>query len=482
MAVRMSLKTWKQKNMEAIRHLAGDDTICALATSPGVGAVALVRVSGQNCLQILDGIFIASRKGRKLQAQAGYTILHGRIMDGDALLDEVLISVFHAPHSYTGEDMAEIGVHGSLYIQEKLLALLVSRGCRLAGPGEFTLRAFLNGKYDLSQAEAVADLIAGNSATSHDLALNQMRGDFSLKIKELRQQLIDLSALLELELDFSEEDVEFANRDRFMEILDQLTAEIRSLLSSFSTGNVLKHGIPVAITGKPNVGKSTLLNAILNEDRALVSEVPGTTRDTIEDIIILGGTVFRFIDTAGLRHTTDHVEHLGIERSREKIAQARIVLYVFDITAIEPADLQDALQEIRMWSDDSELLIIPVANKTDLLVESPAHFANLVELGTIFVSAKRKENINLILETLQRSAMKPGSRDQVILSSNRHMEALEKARQSLMTVREGFLNKQMSDLIAADLRFALVHLGTITGEILPDDILGSVFSRFCIGK
>ncbi|HRY33844.1 MAG TPA: tRNA uridine-5-carboxymethylaminomethyl(34) synthesis GTPase MnmE [Bacteroidales bacterium] len=468
--------------MKGLQNIVRDDVICALATSPGVGAVALIRVSGNGCLQLLDGIFRASGKGKRLQEQPGYTILHGWIMDGDSPLDEVLVSVFRSPHSYTGEEMAEIGIHGSLFIQEKVLALLVSRSCRMAGPGEFTLRAFLNGKLDLSQAEAVADLIASNSVTSHGLALNQMRGNFSLKIKALRQQLIDLAALLELELDFSEEEVEFADRDQFMEILSQLEKEIRELLRSFSTGNVMKHGIPVAITGKPNVGKSTLLNAILNEDRALVSEVPGTTRDTIEDIINLGGNVFRFIDTAGLRHTTDHVENMGIERSREKIAQAHIVLYVFDITAIEPADLQEALHEVGSWAEERELLIIPVANKTDLLVESPAHFAKLVEMGTIFVSAKRKENINLILETLQRSAMKPGGSDQVILSSNRHMEALDLALQSLLAVRDGFRNQQLPDLIAADLRLALHHLGTITGEIVPDDILGSVFSRFCIGK
>jgi tRNA modification GTPase len=459
-----------------------DDIICALATPPGVGAIAVVRLSGKGCLALLDAFFRPSGKGLPLAAAEGYTIHHGNIYKDDMWLDEVLVSVFTAPHSYTGEESAEIGLHGSLYIQQKVLELLVASGARMAGPGEFTLRAFLNGKYDLAQAEAVADLIASQTSSSHQLALDQMRGGFSKKISALRQQLIDFAALLELELDFSEEDVEFADRTRIFEILRELKAEIDSLLTSFSLGNVLKHGIPVAIAGKPNVGKSTLLNALLNEERALVSEIPGTTRDYIEDVIILGGTAFRFIDTAGLRATEDRVETLGIEKTREKISQARIILYVFDVSQMPPEELRAELDDLLQSTENPDILIIPVANKTDMLIESPHHFRDLVEWGTIFVSAKRKENINLILESLKKSLSSQVHPDQVILSNARHYEALQKAKLSLTAVEKGFVEKLPTDLIAIDLRLALHHLGTITGTVVPDDILGSVFGRFCIGK
>ncbi|MCX6272145.1 MAG: tRNA uridine-5-carboxymethylaminomethyl(34) synthesis GTPase MnmE [Bacteroidetes bacterium] len=459
-----------------------EDIICALATPPGTGAISIVRLSGRNCLALLDKVFKPSVRGSILKDAEGYTIHHGKIIDGEVILDDVLISVFRAPHSYTGEEAAEIGIHGSPFIQQRIIELMISLGARQAERGEFTMRAFLHGKYDLSQAEAVADLIASTTRTSHHLALEQMRGGFSQKIKSLRQQLVDFAALLELELDFSEEDVVFADRGKLYSLLEQLTREVTELLQSFTLGNVLKHGIPVAITGKPNVGKSTLLNAIINEERAIVSEIPGTTRDYIEDVIVLQGTAFRFIDTAGLRSTSDAVETMGIEKTREKISQARIILYVFDITALEPEELKVELDELRTELNKPDVLIIPIANKTDMLVESPHHFSDLVEWGTIFISAKRKENINLILESLMKTVQTGMQTDQVILSNTRHYQALQYSLFALEAVEKGFHEKISTDLIAIELRQALHHLGTITGEIAPDEVLGSVFGRFCIGK
>ncbi len=459
-----------------------DDVICALATPPGQGAIAVVRVSGKGCLDMLDKVFVTVHKETSLAIAGGYTIHHGRLMRQEEWLDEVLVSVFRAPYSYTGEDAAEIGLHGSVYIQQKALELLVSAGMRMAAPGEFTMRAFLNGKYDLVQAEAVADLIASNTPSSHQLALNQVRGGFSGKIRELRQQLIDLAALLELELDFSEEDVEFADRSKLLLLTTDLKKEIQAVTASFSEGNVLKHGVPVAITGRPNVGKSTLLNAILNEERAIVSEIPGTTRDFIEDVLILEGKAFRFIDTAGLRDAAEPLESMGIERAWEKISQAAVILYVFDITAMPCHELKEELEEIKNQVPDPSVKIIPVGNKTDMLVEAPSHFGEMVDCGAVFVSAKRKENINLILETLVHSVVTTGRQDQAILSNVRHYEALTAAMESLIQVEEGLMQKRPTDLVAIDLRSALDQLGSITGEIVPDDILGSVFGRFCIGK
>ncbi len=316
------------------------ETICAIATPPGVGAIAVIRLSGPDALKICEEVFLPKKKSAKITSAATHTIHFGTITNGREMLDEVLISVFREPHSYTGENAVEISCHGSSYIQQKIVELLISKGARLAKPGEFTLRAFLNGKFDLSQAEAVADLIAASSRSAHDLALQQMRGGFSKKISELRTRLLDFASLIELELDFSQEDVEFADRTELVKLLNEIKSEIVHLASSFSYGNVLKSGIPVAIIGKPNVGKSTLLNAILNEERAIVSEIPGTTRDTIEDTIIIHNYAFRFIDTAGLRHSTDQIESQGIERTHEKIEQAAVVLYVFDVRDAEGLELR----------------------------------------------------------------------------------------------------------------------------------------------
>lgn len=458
------------------------DTICALSTPAGTGAIGIIRLSGPEAISICNNLFEAKSADFEFEKVASHTVHFGRISDGDTLIDEVLVSIFRNPHSYTGEDIIEISCHGSVYIQRKILELLLSGGARLAEPGEFTLRAFLNGKFDLSQAEAVADLIASNSESSHRLAMSQMRGGFSLKIGELRARLIDFASLIELELDFSEEDVEFADRTALYKLLETIKAEIESLKSSFALGNVMKHGIPVAIAGKPNVGKSTLLNALLNEEKALVSEIPGTTRDAIEDTISIQGVTFRFIDTAGLRHSEDTVENMGIERTYEKMNQASVVLYVFDITTASEKEIDGAIDDIRAQLDDPQKQIIPVANKTDMLLQAPHSFKRLVELDTLFVSAKRNENINLITERLLESAHSGESGDQTIVYSLRHFEALTRAAQSIESIEQGFADHIPSDLIAIDIRQALHHLGTITGEVTTDELLGNIFGKFCIGK
>jgi tRNA modification GTPase len=464
------------------------DTICALATPTGISALGIIRVSGKQAIEVCEKIFEPKNKTTLLSKVESHTIHFGLINNGNEILDEVLVSVFKEPNSYTGEDSVEISCHGSEYIEQKIIELLINNGLRLAQPGEFTLRAFMNGKFDLSQAEAVADLIASHSKSSHDLALNQMRGNFSGKIKDLRKQLLDFASLIELELDFSEEDVEFANRDEFKKLLFVLSTEIESLIKSFSIGNVLKKGIPVAIIGQPNVGKSTLLNAILNEDRAIVSEIPGTTRDTIEDTLIIKGISFRFIDTAGLRDSTNEIESIGIERTYEKIDQAKIILYVFDVSLTGCTEIGAAMEEFRehigqlpegLLKDKKFILI---ANKTDLLIESPKGFKSLVEMECIFVSAKRKENINLILDTLSQYVETEKISENTIVSNTRHYEALLKTSIALEKIKNGFEQNVSSDLIATDIRQAIYHLGEITGEITTNEILENIFSKFCIGK
>jgi len=458
------------------------DTIVALSTAPGTGAIAVIRLSGPEALAFVDAMFIPSRKGVTLLEAEGNTAHFGRIMDGENVLDEVVVTVFRAPHSYTGEDVAEISCHGSPYIQQRLLELLTSRGIRQAGPGEFTLRAFRNGKMDLSQAEAVADLVASQTRASHDLALQQMRGGYSDRIGRLRKELVDFTALVELELDFSEEDVQFADRSALAATLQKLKQELGELEKSFSMGNVLKQGIPVAIIGKPNVGKSTLLNAILNEERAIVSDIPGTTRDAIEDTIVMEGIPFRFIDTAGLRESADIVEGLGMERTKEKIAQAQIILCVFDISETDWDELREMHEQCQSDLDLGRKHVIMVGNKTDKLAETPRHFRDLVEWETVFVSAKRKENIHMLAQSLLRVVDMESISDRTLVSNTRHVEALARALQALERVHEGMDQALTSDLLTSDIRDALYHLGTITGEITNEEILGSIFSRFCIGK
>lgn len=460
------------------------DTICALSTPVGVSALSIIRLSGSNALNIGDAIFKPIKDEIKLSKASNYTIHYGYIHSKNAeVIDEVLVSVFKNPASYTGEDMIELSCHGSVYIQQQILQLLIDQGARLAKPGEFTLRAFLNKKMDLSQAEAVADLIASNSKSSHKLALQQMRGGFSNQINELRKQLLDFSSLIELELDFSEEDVEFANRKKLKELLNKIKKEINILISSFSVGNVLKNGIPVTIIGKPNVGKSTLLNALLNEEKAIVSEIPGTTRDVIEDTMIIDGIAFRFIDTAGLRnHTSDEIESIGIGKTYEKIEQAVIILYVFDVSQSSFKEINDDISEFLEKMEDKNKHLILIANKTDQLVEVPKGFKNLVELETIFISAKRKENINLITESLIKNIENQTNFNNTIVSNARHYEALVNTLKSIEAVEKGINEKISPDLYTTDIRTALHFLGEITGNITSDDILNNIFSSFCIGK
>jgi tRNA modification GTPase len=469
------------------------DTICAISTPPGSGAIAVIRLSGAGAIPICDKLFKPShtrsdpnhsnsKSQPTLSTFKSHTAHLGTIVTTDSLLDEVVVTLFRAPHSYTGEDVVEISCHGSTYIQQKLIELLISQGCRQAQPGEFTLRAFLNGRYDLSQAEAVADLIAAHTRTSHDLALNQMRGGFSGTIRQLRQQLVDFTSLLELELDFSEEDVQFADRTKLMDLLHTMNTEIDRLIASFSLGNVIKTGIPVAIIGKPNVGKSTLLNAILNEERAIVSEIPGTTRDYIEDTIVIGGFSFRFIDTAGLRHAKNELETMGIERTYEKIKEAEIILYMYDVSECTADDTREIIQEFNKLHQDTSKRWILIGNKIDKLTGIPHDFRELTDLETIFVSAKRKENIHMIMESLIKPVNQSSLQDTALVSNVRHYEALVRSREALGNVEKGFHDNIPTDLITIDIKQALYHLGEITGEITNDEILGNIFGRFCVGK
>ena len=459
------------------------DTICALATASGTAAIAVLRLSGPEAFDIAGKMFQPKSAKLNLATAAAHKMLLGQVLDGDQPVDEVLLTKFVSPNSYTGEDMVEISCHGSPYIQQVILRIMLDNGARMARPGEFTMRAFMNGRMDLSQAEAVADLIASNSESSRKIAFQQMRGHFSKRINELRQKLLEFAALIELELDFSEEDVEFADRSQLVKLLDEIDDEITGLKSSFALGNVLKQGIPVAIIGKPNVGKSTLLNAILNEERAIVSDIPGTTRDTIEDTITINGVAFRFIDTAGLREGRDDIEIVGIERTYDKIRQAGIILYMFDASETGLEEIAETIREFheRVGEEDKRLILI--ANKIDLMEEIPHDFRDLVELETIFVSAKRKENIQMITDSLLRSLDTAGEESQgVVVANSRHYEALAKTLEAILAIREGIAADISGDLLAIDLRGALHHLGSITGEVTSDEILGEIFGRFCIGK
>ncbi len=446
-----------------------NDTICAISTPPGMGAIAIVRISGKEAWAVLQSVFYPSST---ISSFESYRIYKGKIKDETLVLDEVLVSVFKSPHSYTGEDLVEISCHGSTYIQRRILELLIRNKCRLAEPGEFTLRAFVNGKMDLSQAEAVGDLIASQSKMSHQLSMQQLRGGFSLKIKELREQLLHFSSLLELELDFGEEDVEFANREEIKALLTNLKNEIQSLIDSFLVGNVFKNGIPVAIAGKPNVGKSTLLNVLLNEDRAIVSDIPGTTRDTIEDCMNIHGFTFRFIDTAGLRATSDEIEKFGIERSYQAMEKAMIILYLFD-------DLTFIEKEIAALEQNyTDKKIIAIVNKSDMLQIPPSWNRKDV----FFISAKKKINIEAITTELHEYALSLDRHEDILVSNIRHYEALQHALTALLHAETAFENQISTDLIMIDIRGVLYHLGSIIGEVSTDDILGSIFENFCIGK
>ncbi|EOR94202.1 GTPase and tRNA-U34 5-formylation enzyme TrmE [Arcticibacter svalbardensis MN12-7] len=452
--------------------MTNNDTIVALATPSGIGAIGVIRLSGPDALTICNTVF----KGRDLSVQASHTIHFGTIRDGEVILDEVLVSLFIAPHSYTKENVVEISTHGSAYIIESIIKLFIRTGARAAKPGEFTLRAFLNGGMDLSQAEAVADLIASNSASSHLVAMQQMRGGFSSELKGLREQLIHFASMIELELDFGEEDVEFANRDQLRSLTLAIHAVLYRLISSFEQGNVMKNGVPVVIAGKPNVGKSTLLNALLNEERAIVSEFAGTTRDTIEDEMSINGVVFRFIDTAGIRETADVIEAQGVLRTREKMKQARLILYLFDS--------EQGIEEIEEQLAELALLGIPIVgivNKSDLL--APAVMEVLKGLELIFISARDKVGIEeLKVEVLRKVNLHRINNDDVIVSNIRHVEALKKTEEALDRVLYGLDNPVTSDFLAMDIKQALYYLGEITGAVTTDDLLENIFSKFCIGK
>jgi tRNA modification GTPase len=462
-----------------------DDTIVALATPAGAGAIAIIRLSGVEAILITSEIF-ESVSGKELKEQNTHTVYLGHIKDGDRVIDEVLATIFKDPNSYTGEDVVELSCHGSIYIQQEIIQLCLRKGCRMAQAGEFTLRAFLNGKMDLSQAEAVADLIASDSAASHQLALQQMRGGFSSEINNLREELLNFASLIELELDFSEEDVEFANREEFQKLIKKITVVLKRLIDSFATGNVLKNGIPIAIVGEPNVGKSTLLNALLNEDRAIVSEIPGTTRDSIEDEITIGGINFRFIDTAGIRDTEDLVEGLGIQKTFEKMEQAQVVVFLLDASTVKSEKLSvnsvnAEIEKIRNRFPEKSLMVI--ANKIDTLSEKEVLGLKSKISNLNLLSAKTGEGVHELKETLLDFINTGALRNnETIISNTRHYDALLKALEEIYKVQEGIDSDLSGDLLAIDIRQALYHLGEITGEITNDDLLGNIFANFCIGK
>jgi len=465
-----------------------DDTITAISTPPGTGAIAMIRLSGSRAVEIADKVFI-SPAGKQLKDQSPNTLHFGSISDGDELIDEVVAGIYKAPYSYTGENMVEISCHGSPYIQKRLLELLVSRGARLAKAGEFTLRAFLNKKIDLTQVEAIADLIASGSKAAHDVAINQMRGGFTNELKELRNKLLHFITLIELELDFSEEDVEFADRKKLNSLLKDINNVLNRLRESFALGRVIKNGIPVAIAGKTNSGKSTLLNLLLSEEKAIVSDIEGTTRDAIEDVISIRGVPFRLIDTAGLRHTEDEIEKLGIERTWQKIRQASIVIHLLDGKA-EEHELVKETKALRETIGVLDKVFVLVVNKTDMI--SKTKLEKLVqELKQItgekdFVigmSAKHGINLNKLEDSLL-GASGAGMADEssVIITNIRHYEALYKALESLNRAAEGLNASIATDLVAQDIRETLHYLGEITGEITDQEILSNIFKNFCIGK
>ena len=455
------------------------ETICALATPPGIGAIGVIRLSGMNAITICDSIF----KGKDLNAVAANTIHFGSIRDENKVLDEVLVSIFKAPHSYTGENSVEISTHGSSYIQQQIIQLLIKKGAKPAGPGEFTQRAFLNGKLDLTEAEAVADIIASNSEASHSVAMQQMRGGFSEEIKTLRQQLLDFASLIELELDFGEEDVEFADRTQLNTLVETIIKTTDNLVTSFDKGNVIKNGIPVVIAGAPNTGKSTLLNALLNEDRAIVSEIAGTTRDTIEEELVIDGVVFRFIDTAGIRHTDDTIEAIGVKKALEKVKSSAVVLYMFDVHEHSVGDLKNSMAKLLEEVKGTKAKVIWVGNKIDhedfdAIAHEFEQFHNLV-----LISAREKQNLDALIDKLVAEInLDTSNINQTIVTNARHFEALTSANIALKKVKSGLESGISGDLLAMDIRQALHSLGSITGEVDVEELLGNIFGRFCIGK
>ena len=460
-----------------------NDTIIALATASGSGAIAVVRLSGSTAITLVNAHFKSVIQGKSLLHQSTHSIHLGHITDDKRIIDEVLVSLFKNPNSYTGEDVVEISCHGSAYIQQEIIQLFLRKGCRMATAGEFTLRAFLNGKLDLSQAEAVADLIASDNEASHQVAMQQMRGGFSSEIAKLREELLNFASLIELELDFAEEDVEFADRSQFKDLVERIIFVLKRLIDSFAVGNVIKNGIPVAIVGEPNVGKSTLLNALLHEERAIVSEIAGTTRDTIEDEISIGGIGFRFIDTAGIRDTSDVVETIGIKKTFEKIDQAEVVIFLFDSTdfQLKGSKFKIELEKIRNKYPQKPLII--VSNKIDKvdanLISEMQRSIPEVQL----LSAKTGVGIEQLTDTLLNLINTGALRNnETIVTNSRHYDALLRAFEEVQKVKHGLDSGLSGDLMAIDIRQALYHFGEITGEITNDDLLGNIFANFCIGK
>lgn len=453
-----------------------DDTIVALATPPGIGAIGVIRLSGSKAWQIADALF----PSKQLQQQASHTLHVGYLQHGEKVLDEVVVSLFKGPRSYTGEDVVEISCHGSPYVQQQVIAACIEQGSRLARAGEFTQRAFLNGKLDLAQAEAVADLIVSNTEAARKTAMHNIRGGFSRKLQELRERLLQFSALIELELDFSQEDVEFADRKKFYALIDDAQQTTQQLASSFQLGNVIKNGVSVAIIGKPNAGKSTLLNTLLNENRAIVSEIAGTTRDTIEEILNIDGILFRLIDTAGIReHTHDVIESIGVEKSLEKMKQADVVLYVFDVNEMSAAELQELKHEF----DDKKINHLLIGNKSDSIDENDLKLNFNGVAGIVYISAKANRHIEILKEKLVDKVLQGTVQSEdTIITNARHFHALQEVLKSLQDIRSGLDNKIPGDLVALDIRRCLHYLGEITGEITTEDQLDYIFSKFCIGK
>ena len=460
-----------------MNHLT--DTIIAPATPQGQSAIAVIRLSGSQAIDITDKIF----KGKNLLDAKSHTIHYGWIVDGEKEIDEVMVSVFRAPKTFTTEDSTEISCHGSPQLVQAIISLAIKHGAKSAFPGEFTLRAFLNGRLDLSQAEAVADLIHASSTKSSEIALNQLKGHFSSMLKDLRQELIDFAALIELELDFSEEDVEFAHRGRLKDLIHKIIKVINPLLDSFHWGNSIKEGIPVAIIGAPNAGKSTLLNTILNEEKALVSDIAGTTRDFIEDTLVIDGVMFRFIDTAGIRETSDILEVLGIERSKQKLREAEIVLFISDIHKSVEETIAE-FNDLQLTKDQTGVILL---NKADTISAAQAEpktqsIAEKSGVKTLLITAKYKETLQPLLRYFTEYIQNHNQAEGTIISNTRHYEALENTKLCLQKVIAGLDSGLSSDFVAMDIREALFHLGSITGEVSTDDLLESIFSKFCIGK
>ena len=464
------------------------DTIVALASPSGAGAIAVIRISGKEALTIAASVF-QSISGKEITKQRTHTLHLGHIVDDHKVIDQVLLSLFKGTNSYTGENTIEISCHGSTYIQQQIIQLLLRKGCRMANPGEFTLRSFLNGKMDLSQAEAVADLISSDNEASHQIAMQQMRGGFSNEIAKLREELLNFASLIELELDFAEEDVAFADRTQFQELLNRIEFVLKRLIDSFAIGNVIKNGIPVAIVGEPNVGKSTLLNALLNEERAIVSEIAGTTRDTIEDELVIGGIGFRFIDTAGIRETLDVVESIGIKKTFEKIEQAQVVLFIIDsLQLIIDNENKVKIEIEKIINKFPQKPLIVVINKIDSLNPTQKELLS-TKLSIInyplFIEISAKNNIgieelkNQLLSFVNTGALR---NNDTIVTNTRHYDSLLKALEEIQKVNHGIQTELSSDLMAIDIREALYHFGTITGQVTNDELLGNIFANFCIGK